>query len=89
MVSMVRFPSFKELNWRSKTSFGYLMIGVLVLILIAVRPEVTLFLISVAYVGASLVWNIWLLVKGEAKLPGMKAAQASGASRNLEHEDEL
>jgi CDP-diacylglycerol--serine O-phosphatidyltransferase len=34
MVSSIRFPSFKELNWRSRASFGYLMVGVLAMILI-------------------------------------------------------
>jgi CDP-diacylglycerol--serine O-phosphatidyltransferase len=58
MVSTVRFPSFKELNWRSRASFGFLMVGVLSLILIAVKPEVTLFLVLSTYVGASLVWNV-------------------------------
>jgi CDP-diacylglycerol--serine O-phosphatidyltransferase len=63
MVSTVRFPSFKELNWRSRTSFGYLMIGVLCMILIAVKPEITLFLMTSAYVGSSLIWNLWTLFK--------------------------
>ena len=33
MVSTIRFPSFKELNWRSRGSFGYLMGGVLAMVL--------------------------------------------------------
>lgn len=66
MVSTIRFPSFKELNWRSRASFGFLMIGVMSMILIAVKPEVTLFLILTAYIAASLVWNLVLLLKGQA-----------------------
>jgi CDP-diacylglycerol--serine O-phosphatidyltransferase len=58
MISTIRFPSFKELNWRSRASFGYLMIGVLSMILIAVKPEVTIFLILSAYISTSLVWNL-------------------------------
>ena len=49
MISTIKFPSFKELNWRSRASFGFLMIGVLSMILIAVKPEVTLFLILSGY----------------------------------------
>ncbi len=64
MVSTIRFPSFKELNWRSRASFGYLMVGVLTMILISVKPEVTLFLILSVYVGASMLWNVLLLFKG-------------------------
>lgn len=64
MISTIKFPSFKELNWRSRASFGFLMIGVLSMILIAVKPEVTLFLILSGYVATSLVWNVILLIKG-------------------------
>lgn len=58
MVSTIRFPSFKELNWRSRASFGYLLVGVLAMILIAVRPEITLFLLLTSYVCLSLLWNL-------------------------------
>jgi CDP-diacylglycerol--serine O-phosphatidyltransferase len=64
MVSNVPFPSFKELNWRSRSSFGYLMIAVMVMVLIAVRPEVTLFLVVTTYVLASLVWNAYRALSG-------------------------
>ena len=71
MISTVKFPSFKELNWRSRASFGFLMIGVLSMILIAVKPEITLFALLSAYIVISLAWNVLHLfqdgVKGEAK----------------------
>jgi CDP-diacylglycerol--serine O-phosphatidyltransferase len=82
MVSTIRFPSFKELNWRSRTTFGYLMIGVLAMILIAVRPEVTLFLILSGYVGISLGWNVYRWVRGPSSAERMKAARAAA---QLEH----
>jgi len=62
MVSTIRFPSFKELNWRSRASFGYLLVGVLVMLLIAVKPEVTIFLILNAYIFLSILWNIYRLL---------------------------
>jgi len=62
MVSTIRFPSFKELNWKSRATFGYLMIGVLVMILIAIKPEVTLFLTLSFYVGLSLIMNLVRIV---------------------------
>jgi CDP-diacylglycerol--serine O-phosphatidyltransferase len=67
MVSTIKFPSFKELNWRSRASFGYLLIGVLVMILIAARPEVTLFLLGLTYVGLSLAWNLLRFFGGTAR----------------------
>ena len=64
MVSTIKFPSFKELNWRSRGSFGYLLIGVLAMVLIAVKPEVTLFLLLSSYVVLSLIWNVVRVLKG-------------------------
>jgi len=69
MVSTIKFPSFKELNWRSKASFGYLLVGVLVMILIAVKPEVTLFLSLSGYVALGLLWNVVRLVTGKSRAP--------------------
>lgn len=57
MVSNVQFPSYKELNWRSRATFGYLLVGVLAMILIAIKPEVTLFLLLGTYIGLSILWN--------------------------------
>ncbi len=62
MVSQIRFPSLKELNWRSRASFGYLLIGVLMMILIAVKPEVTLFLFAAVYIFVSLFLNMFRIL---------------------------
>lgn len=67
MVSTIPFPSFKELNWRSRASFGYLMVGVLAMILIAVRPEVTLFLMVGGYVLASLIYGLSVTLSPPAR----------------------
>jgi len=64
MVSSIPFPSFKELNWRSRSSFGYLMIAVMTLVLIAVKPEITLFAVIALYLTGSLVWNAYRAVVG-------------------------
>lgn len=57
MVSTIPFPSFKELNWRSRASFGILAVAVLFLILIVARPEVFLFLAISIYVVFSLMYE--------------------------------
>jgi CDP-diacylglycerol--serine O-phosphatidyltransferase len=77
MVSSIPFPSFKELNWRSRSSFGYLMIAVMTLILIAIRPEVTLFLVTALYILASLVWNAYHAISGR---PIIVTSAPEGAS---------
>jgi CDP-diacylglycerol--serine O-phosphatidyltransferase len=64
MVSTVKFPSFKEVNWRSRSSFGFLFIGVVSMILIAIKPQVTLFLILIGYTLVTLFLNlVWKFKK--------------------------
>lgn len=63
MVSTVKFPSFKEINWRSRASSGYILLGVIWMILIAARPEVTLFLLMGSYIILSLGWNVLLMFR--------------------------
>jgi CDP-diacylglycerol--serine O-phosphatidyltransferase len=69
MVSTIRFPSFKELNWRSRASFGYMMVGVLAMILIAVKPEITLFGLLSSYILISLAGNVVRVLKKPAEHP--------------------
>ena len=56
MVSQFRYKSFKDINLRKKQPFGSLVIGVLVIILVAIRPEVMLFVLffSYALLGATM-----------------------------------
>ena len=49
MVSQFRYKSFKDLNFKKKQPFTYLVIGVLVMILVATRPEVMLFALFFSY----------------------------------------
>jgi len=85
MVSTVRFPSFKELNWRSRASFGYLMVGVLLMILLAVKPEVTLFLLIVLYVTSSLAWNAYRWLRGPSPAEKARAARAAAYVEHAGH----
>jgi CDP-diacylglycerol--serine O-phosphatidyltransferase len=79
MVSTIRFPSFKELSWRSRASFGYLAVGVLSMILIAVRPEVTLFLLISGYIALGMLWNLYRLAAGQPA--GAHHAKSAGSAR--------
>lgn len=49
MVSQFRYKSFKDMNLKKKQPFTYLVAGVLVMILVAIRPEVMLFALFFAY----------------------------------------
>ena len=75
MVSLIPFPSFKEINWRSRASFGYLMVGVLALALIALKPSVNLFLVVAAYITFTLIWNLWIFARGKAPAKHSQATE--------------
>lgn len=64
MVSSIPFPSFKGINLRSRSSFGWLVVGVLTMILILIRPEVTLFLLALGYLLIGLAYNLYRWAKG-------------------------
>jgi phosphatidylserine synthase len=76
MVSSVPFPSFKEFHWRSRGTVGVLFLGLLFLVLILIRPEVTLFAFGALYIVLSLTWNI--LVKFRIFSPPEAAITAPG-----------
>lgn len=50
MVSTFRYPSFKGLDFRSRRSFYYLVGGVGLIVVVALEPRITLFLLVSAYV---------------------------------------
>lgn len=80
MVSTIPFPSFKEVNWRSRATFGILMAGVVSMILIAARPEFALFFILSSYVFLGLAWNLWRVSRGVTLQP------QNGVMSEAEHE---
>lgn len=75
MVSTVPFPSFKELNWRSKATFGYLLLGLIIIVLIALNPDLTLFLLIVTYVLGSLIWLMIRSLLGRSSIRNMPRAE--------------
>ncbi len=84
MISTIRFPSFKELNWRSRASFGYLMMGVVSMVLIAVKPEIMLFLLLSTYISISLIWNLVSLIR---KIPMVSPQLEVDDSPTTEQDD--
>lgn len=77
MVSSIPFPSFKELNWRSSASFGYLMVGVLAIVLLAAKIELSFFTLHVVYIGGTLAWHVGRVIRGEPRLIGAPTKEAS------------
>ena len=49
MVSQFRYRSFKKVNFRKKQPFFYLVLGVMLIISVAMQPEVMLFVLFMTY----------------------------------------
>ena len=49
MVSTFRYRSFKEVDLREKLPFKYLVVGVCLFVVVALRPEVMLFAVFLTY----------------------------------------
>ncbi len=64
MISTIRFNSFKEMKMSKENSFGMLAIVVLTLVLIAVKPEVTLFAMCIAYTVIGILLDLYRVLFG-------------------------
>ena len=58
MVSTFRYRSFKDIDLKRRLPFWYLLVGVGVVIVIAIRPEVMLFVAFMSYAAAGAVFGI-------------------------------
>lgn len=78
MISTVRFPSFKEFKMNKENSFAVLAFVVLLLVLIAIRPEVTLFFMGIVYICVSFVFEVYrVLFQGALAKSGRLAHDVS------------
>ena len=67
MVSNVPFPSFKEVNWRSKGKAWILLIPVGFILSVIQAPEITLFVTGYSYLFGSMGWAVYLCWFKESK----------------------
>lgn len=68
MVSTFRYRSFKDLDLKERLPFFYLVIGVSVLVIVALRPEVMLFVLFMGYAILGAVFGIFRLGKNVRKI---------------------
>lgn len=69
MVSSLRYPSFKALDFRSRRSFHYLVGGVAALVIIAIEPRIVLFSGFVLYALYGIVDGAFSVLKRIASSP--------------------
>ncbi len=61
MVSNFRYRSFKDIDFRHRLPFKYLVVGVFILTLVVIRPESSLFVLFLTYATLGAIFGIWRL----------------------------
>jgi CDP-diacylglycerol---serine O-phosphatidyltransferase len=89
MVSNFRYRSFKDLDLKQRLPFRYLISGVIILFLVALRPEVMLFVLFFGYALTGAIFGILRLGKKHKQIPASVYAPAQVNEKDLqeEHED--
>lgn len=63
MVSTLRFHGLKEINFSEKRPFWALVVFVLVLFVLFIHPQKTIFIFAMLYIIWGIIENIYLLIK--------------------------
>lgn len=58
MISTFRYRSFKDLDFKQRLPFHYLVLGIIVLALVAYKPELNLFILFITYAMTGAVFGI-------------------------------
>jgi CDP-diacylglycerol--serine O-phosphatidyltransferase len=88
MVSNFRYRSFKDLDLKQRLPFRYLVAGLLVLITVALKPEVMLFVLFLTYGTLGAVFGILQLGKKRRLIKASVYAPESTAENDLQEEQE-
>ena len=84
MVSNFRYRSFKDIDLRERLPFTYLVVGVFLLALIALRPEIMLFVLFLTYAILGAIFGILRL----GRHPRLRKAIPDDVEIIVEEEDE-
>lgn len=88
MVSNFRYRSFKDLDFKERLPFRYLILGVGLLVVIATWPEVMLFISFLSYAVLGAVFGVFKLGKHVKKIRPSVYAPANTQEHDLVLEDE-
>lgn len=90
MVSTFRYRSFKDLDLKERMPFQYLILGVGVIVVVALHPEVMLFVLFMTYAVLGAVFGVFRLGKSVKKIRSSVYAPNVTNEHDLveEHEDE-
>lgn len=86
MVSTFRYRSFKDLDLKERMPFQYLILGVGVLVVVALYPEIMLFVLFLSYAVLGAVFGIFKLGKNVKKIRSSVYAPAQTNEQDLVEE---
>lgn len=86
MVSTFRYRSFKDIDFKHRLPFRYLVVGVFILAMVAIRPETMLFVLFLTYALLGAVFGIWRL--GRTTRHSMIAPHGTAANDLIEEVDD-
>jgi CDP-diacylglycerol--serine O-phosphatidyltransferase len=67
MISDIPFPSFKEVNWRTKGKAWMLFLPVAFILFAIQAPEITFFVVGYAYLFGAMAWATYLCMIRDKK----------------------
>ncbi len=86
MVSNFRYRSFKDIDLKRRQAFKYLIAGVILLFIVAIKPEVMLFVLFFGYAALGAIFGIFRWGKNRKQLPTSVYAPATVNENDLQEE---
>lgn len=87
MVSNFRYRSFKDLDLKERLPFKYLILGVIIIFVVALRAEVMLFVLFMTYALLGAVFGILRIGKKQKQIKASVYAPAETHENDLQEED--
>ncbi|MFH1830966.1 MAG: CDP-diacylglycerol--serine O-phosphatidyltransferase [Pseudomonadota bacterium] len=83
MVSTIRYRSMKTIDLRSRNSFFVLVLGVMAIIVVAMRPELMMFVLTLGYVATGLIEEAITLRQSKRFIRRMRNQRAERLEQKL------
>ncbi len=82
MVSTVRYHGLKEIDFREKKPFWFLIVFVLILFVLLVHPSTAIFIFAIAYLVWGIIESIHRFIKGRRMKMESQQAPGEGSAKN-------
>ncbi len=87
MVSTIRYHGLKEIDFREKKPFRFLVIFVLILFVLLIHPPTAIFVFAMSYLVWGIIENVFLLIKRRRMKLAAKLQENSSEQEDNTHED--